>query len=506
MASSGVSHDLFDGWLLDEPEVVPAKSRRRATPKTTEVGKVAPSRIERKPKAQAMMGADDVLQVDESAMALWQRCLVELSYQIAESELKQWLEPLKPQIAGDTLTLYAINQVFLRRCAKYVPIIEQVLAQYGDGVHRVALKKEILKSTPIAPVVAKRPSSISLEGDAIKDSYVFENFVKGKSNTLAYNACLEMAKQAGQKGGNSLFFIYGASGLGKTHLMHAVAHRYQKAGLEYCYFTKDGFFRAMTGAMVKKGEAGNLLKRISKADLLIIDDVHLINNQSGPQVSQTLITLCDEFTQGNKRLILASNKPPSLMENFEERFLSRFSGGLTLPIEPPDIETRVQILQKKAHMLGVELPKDCALFIAQNIPSDVRSLEGALNQVVASTQLYGQQINLELAKVALKDRIESKARAVNAENIRSVVSEYYGVSLKDLMSKKRARPIARPRQMAMALIRELTQDSFPEIGQGFGGRDHTTVIHACEAIAKLRQSDADIEKDYQALMATLKFS
>ena len=194
------------------------------------------------------------------------------------------------------------------------------------------------------------------------------------------------------------------------------------------------------------------------------------------------------------------------MEKFDEHFLSRFDSGLSVAIEPPDIELRMQILQKKATGLGMDIPKECALFISQNVPSDVRRLEGALAQVHAMASLTGQEVDLPLVKKALKDRIEARVRATSAENIRDVVAEYYSVSVKDMMGKKRSREIVRPRQMAMALIRELTRDSFPEIGQVFGGRDHSTVMHACEKVQELRQSDASVEKDYQALMATLEFN
>ena len=194
------------------------------------------------------------------------------------------------------------------------------------------------------------------------------------------------------------------------------------------------------------------------------------------------------------------------MQDFDTRFLSRFEGGLSLAIESPDIEMRMQILQKKASLLGMELPKDCAIFMAQNMPPEFRRLEGALNQVRANALLVGGEVTLSLVRYAIKDRIEARARAVNAENIRDLVTENYGVSVKDLIGKKRARNIARPRQMAMALVRELTQDSFPEIGQVFGGRDHTTVIHACEKISELRAVESSVEKDYQALLATLEFA
>ncbi len=468
---------------------------------------------------EGLIGTDSSLVVVQSqplqsfdALQLWQFCLDELKKGISDSEFHQWLKPLKPSIEGHVLVLTAINMSFIRKIKeRFLDDIQQILEVYTKGQILAELKTE-----KVAEKTTKKRPSFKLgvkieESNPIEERFTFENFVKGKSNALAYNACLELSKKIGQEKNSSidnhLVFIYGSSGLGKTHLMHAVAHRYQKAGLRYCYFTKDQFFKVTIDAMRGgDGRIDGLIKRICRADLLIVDDVHLINNKNGPKVSQLLMTLFGEFTKGDKCLILASDKPPAQMANFDGRFLSRFSSGLTAAIEPPDIETRMQILQKKASIMNMDLPKECALFIAQNIPPDVRRLEGALNQVQANAAIIGDKIDLRLVRHALKDRIEAKARAVNAENIKDVVAEYYGIAQKDLIGKKRTRTIARPRQMAMALIRELTQDSFPEIGQVFGGRDHTTVMHACEKISQLCQTDPNIQKDYQSLMATLEFA
>lgn len=452
----------------------------------------------------------------DDGLALWQICLDTLRLEVSEIEFNQWLRPLKPKIVGQYLMLFAINPVFIRHIdAHYLQVINQVLLQHSGG--RFTAKVQVQSFAPKSDKQEHTPKIQARieESDAIDENYTFETFVKGKTNMLAYNTCYEIAKKARQKRGvgSNLVFIYGSSGLGKTHLMHAVAHRYQKAGLTYCYFTKDQFFRIAIASMRKTDAGGqntdnrseSLMKRIAKADLLMIDDVHMINEKNGPKVSQVLMTLFEMFTKGDKLLILASNLPPSQMEDFDSRFLSRFSGGISLPIEPPDMETRVQILNKKAGAMHIELPKDCTIFIAQNISTDVRLLEGALNQIRANTLVYNGEIDLMLVRQAIKDRIEARARAINAENIREVVAEYYGVSVKELSGKKRSREIVRPRQMAMALIRELTHDSFPEIGQVFGGRDHTTVMHACENIARLRVIDPVIDKDYQALMVTLEF-
>ncbi len=220
--------------------------------------------------------------------------------------------------------------------------------------------------------------------------------------------------------------------------------------------------------------------------------------------SNEFLTLFADFTSGDKQLILASDRHPSQMTEFDERFRSRFSWGLTVAVDPPEIDTRVQILQKKAASYGMVLPKECALFIAQNVVSNVRRLEGALNQVFANANLTGAQITLEMVQYALKDIVAMRVQAVNMDNIRKIVAEYYDVTVKDIMGRKRTRSIARPRQIAMALSRELTGDSFPEIGQSFGGRDHTTVMHACDKVNELRAADPAFDKDYKTLALMLQ--
>ncbi|WFF38673.1 chromosomal replication initiator protein DnaA [Moraxella nasibovis] len=453
---------------------------------------------------------------DEAAMTdtapsldFWQQCLKELSFEVSEADFLRWLSPLKPSIEGGVLVLSAINQYFINRInEEYIELIERLVQKHAPAsVQGVRLAVAQVPETPIKSDKPTKKSKVGTqieESEQIEEHYTFDAFVKGKSNAFAYNACYDLGKKAG----DSLYplvFLYGSSGLGKTHLMHAVAHRYQKAGLKFCCLTKDHFFRITKDAF-RDQKVDQLVKKICKADLLIIDDIHLINAKNAPKVADVLLTIFSEFSKNKKhRIILASDRQPTQLNNFDERFKSRFSGGLNLLIEPPDIDMRVQILEKKASVLNMELPKECALFIAQNVAPDVRRLEGALNQVHANHAMSGEPVTLSLVRHAIKDHVEARARAVNADNIRDLVAQYYGVSAKDLMGKKRARNIARPRQMAMALIRELTQDSFPEIGQFFGGRDHTTVMHACKAIEELRAEDIKVEKAYQALKATLEF-
>lgn len=440
----------------------------------------------------------------------WQECLKELSFEVSEADFLRWLSPLEASVDGDVLVLSAINQYFITHIKdNYIDKIELLVKKHApagiEGVRLETPKVVDVKPKSEKTVTKKAKSNTQIEeSEQLEDNYTFDAFVKGKSNAFAYNACYDL----GKKGGDSaypLVFLYGSSGLGKTHLMHAVAHRYQKAGLRFCYMTKDHFFRITKDAF-RDRKVDQLVKKICKADLLIIDDIHLIDGKRAPHISDLLLTIFSDFSKNKKnRIILASDRQPAQLNNFDERFKSRFSSGLNVLIEPPDIDMRVQILEKKASVLGMDLPKECALFIAQNVAPDVRRLEGALNQVHANFVMSGEPVTLSLVRHAIKDHIEARARAVNADNIRDLVAQYYGISAKDLMGKKRARNIARPRQMAMALIRELTQDSFPEIGQFFGGRDHTTVMHACKAIEELRATDVKVDKAYQALKATLEF-
>lgn len=455
----------------------------------------------------------------------WESCLQVLQQSVEPTEFQRWLSPLTVQIEGEetaqTLYLGAINSFFVKHIERhFLTQIEQLAAKLSDGrVQSVQLRvvnsadgheasstqSELSDSSKLLRSYKSQSvrGGILPESDAINPLYTFDSFVRGKSNTVAYNTCFELAKKNNQSA-NSALFIHGYSGLGKTHLMHSVANRYQKSGKTVCYFTSDGFMRKVGRAFLDNSIIG-FHKKINKADLLIIDDVHLVPSNRKPKMAQVMLSLYSEFVQQGKRVILASDKPPTQMEGFELRFLSRFSEGLTITIDPPEMDTRVQILEKKAEKLAMALPKECAIFIAQNIPPDVRRLEGALNQIHATARVTGEVIDITLVRTVLKPHITPKARAANSERIKTAVAEYYGIALKDLLGKRRLRALVRPRQLAMALTREYTQDSLIDIGAAFGGRDHTTVIHACEQVAVLRETDAEFDKDYQALAATLAF-
>lgn len=330
--------------------------------------------------------------------------------------------------------------------------------------------------------------------------FTFEQFVSGKSNQIAYSVCKEVAQNLGNAKHNPLF-LYGATGLGKTHLMQAVAHEITKQGKTFYYFTSDKFVNQLVNAL-QHYKIDEFKAKIKKADLLIIDDIHVIAGK--PKTSVEFLNIFNDFISKNKQIILASNRHPTALTEFDEHIKSRFSVGLSIELEPPEIDTRIQILQKKSKLLGIVLPKECALFIAQHVVANVRELEGALNKVVTISRLSSEPIYLDLVQKALKDVIAIRVQAISMDNIRKVVAEYYEVSVKDLMSKKRARHIARPRQVAMALAREFTNNSYPEIGQSFGGRDHTTVMHACDKVKELCVIDPVFDKDYQSLRMMLQ--
>ncbi|WP_201528456.1 chromosomal replication initiator protein DnaA [Psychrobacter frigidicola] len=485
---------------------------------------------------------------------LWDKCLEDLRYSVKDNVFTMWLRPLSTHQEGQTLIVRAPNDYFVSYIKKnHLNDIEQLVAKHSQGsieavvvqvdnashntpnhetaegetqtsgalFGRALFTEESDSRSPPLTSQGSQSSSTSANNTSVNNDaqqaaladaadakslsylnpdFTFETFVTGKSNNLAYKACYELSKPQSKNRHNPLF-IYGSSGLGKTHLMHSVANRYLKNNRSFYYFTSERFINQLVYSL-RNNKIEDFKKKIKKVDLLIVDDIHVLAGKT--KSSNEFLTLFADFTSGDKQLILASDRHPSQMTEFDERFRSRFSWGLTVAVEPPEIDTRVQILQKKAAWFGMMLPKDCALFIAQNVVSNVRRLEGALNQVFANANLTGAPITLEMVQYALKDIVAMRVQAVNMDNIRKVVAEYYDVSVKDIMGRKRTRSIARPRQIAMALSRELTGDSFPNIGQSFGGRDHTTVMHACDKVAQLRAADPAFDKDYKSLAMMLQ--
>ena len=443
--------------------------------------------------------------------SVWQRCVEELKYLVPDNIFTMWIRPLSAYQQEDILYLTVPNQYFATYIEKnYLAQIESLVAQFS--IEAPLTVKVTIDKAPDMPVrqveaaSAMTESAVTTETNKrnplqnLDSSLTFDQFVTGKNNQLAYSICKETAANLGAAKNNPLF-LYGATGLGKTHLMQAVAHEIVKQNKSFYYFTSDKFVNKLVSA-IQHNQVDEFKQKIKQADLLIIDDIHVIAGKT--KSSAEFLQLFNDFLRKNKQIILASNRHPSTLSEFDEQTKSRFAWGLSVAIEPPELETRVQILQKKAKVKNVELPKDCAIFIAQHVVANVRELEGALNKVLAMARLLNQPVHLEMVQIALKDVIAMRVQAVSMDNIRKVVAEFYDISVKDLMGKKRTRHIARPRQMAMALARELTNNSFIEIGQSFGGRDHTTVMHACDKVQELCATDSMFDKDYRSLRLMLQ--
>ena len=354
------------------------------------------------------------------------------------------------------------------------------------------------------PVRAEQ-RTVQVEGALKHTSYLnrtftFENFVEGKSNQLARAAAWQVADNP--KHGYNPLFLYGGVGLGKTHLMHAVGNHLLKKNpnAKVVYLHSERFVADMVKAL--QLNAINEFKRFYRSvDALLIDDIQFFARKERSQ--EEFFHTFNALLEGGQQVILTSDRYPKEIEGLEERLKSRFGWGLTVAVEPPELETRVAILMKKADQAKVELPHDAAFFIAQRIRSNVRELEGALKRVIAHSHFMGRDITIELIRESLKDLLALQDKLVSVDNIQRTVAEYYKIKISDLLSKRRSRSVARPRQVAMALSKELTNHSLPEIGDVFGGRDHTTVLHACRKINELKESDADIREDYKNLLRTL---
>ena len=444
------------------------------------------------------------------ADALWLKCVDELKYQVPDNIFTMWIRPLSASMHDNTMVVNVPNQYFASYVEKnHLNQIQTILHQLEPTLP-IHVQIQIDKGNAITDAVGTQEfgeQKVTLVKNEqqrsfqyIDPHFTFDQFVTAKSNQIAYSICRETANNLGQSKNNPLF-IYGATGLGKTHLMQAIAHEILKQGKSFYYFTSDKFVNQLVNSL-RKQKIDEFKDKIKKADLLIIDDIHVIAGKQ--KSSEQFLLLLNDFMSKNKQVILASDKHPSALTDFDERLKSRLAWGVAVALEPPELETRIQILKKKSKAQEVILPKECAIFIAQHIIANVRELEGALNKVLAISRLLNQPIHLELVQMALKDLIAIRVQAVSMDNIRKVVAEFYDISVKDLMGKKRLRHIARPRQVAMSLARELTNNSFTEIGQSFGGRDHTTVMHACEKVQQLCGSDLMFDKDYRSLKLMLQ--
>ena len=361
--------------------------------------------------------------------------------------------------------------------------------QYGNRTSRPSMQPKVI---PI-PEAMKHKSNIN-------PTYQFDNFVEGKSNQLARAAATQVANNPG--GSYNPLFIYGGTGLGKTHLLHAVGNGIvaNNGDAKIVYMHSERFVQDMVKAL--QNNAIEDFKRFYRSvDALLIDDIQFFANKERSQ--EEFFHTFNALLEGNQQIILTSDRYPKEIDGVEDRLKSRFGWGLTIAIEPPELETRVAILMRKAAENRIHLPNEVAFFIAKRLRSNVRELEGALNRVIANANFTGRPITIDFVREALRDLLALQEKLVTVDNIQKTVADYYKIKVADILSKRRSRSVARPRQVAMALAKELTNHSLPELGNAFGGRDHTTVLHACRKIQQLREESHDIKEDYKNLIRTL---
>jgi len=445
--------------------------------------------------------------------ALWNRCLLMLQAEMPEQQFNTWVRPLQAITEGDGLRLFAPNRFVLEWVSDHVvPRLKDFLVRTQEGskpsnpsVHvEVGSRPNAVQSETKSPnVVASgslTKSMFAVLGGKLNPAFTFENFVEGKSNQLARAAAQQVAENPG-KAYNPLF-IYGGVGLGKTHLMHAVGNtiKARNGNARIAYVHSERFVGDMVKAL-QHNSINEFKAAYRTLDALLIDDIQFFAGKDRSQ--EEFFHTFNALFEAQQQIILTCDRYPKEVEGLEERLKSRFGWGLTVAVEPPELETSVAILMSKAALVSVALPEDVAFFMAKRIRSNVRELEGALRRVIANAQFTGRPISLDFAKDTLRDLLALQDRLVTIENIQKTIAEYYKIRIGDLLSKRRSRSIARPRQIAMALAKELTSHSLPEIGDAFGGRDHTTVMHACKVIKGLRESDTRCREEYQNLLRTL---
>jgi chromosomal replication initiator protein len=424
----------------------------------------------------------------------WNKITNALEKSISEEEFNTWIKPLSVEINNKTLAISAPNDFIINYVEEnYLNILDAAI-QKSDESLAIEFKK-LDKSTFVDKLEGGSPLRPNLVG-----AFTFNSFVEGKSNHMALAAARQVAQNP--RGDYNPLFIYGGVGLGKTHLMHAVGNEILKndPNKRIVYVHSEKFVADMVKAL-QLGAMSEFKAFYRNADALLIDDIQFFagKEQSQEEFFHTFNALLDR----NHQMILTCDKYPKEIDGLEERLKSRLGWGLPVIIEPPELETRAAVLLKKAESLGVHLPNDCAFYIAQRIRSNIRELEGALKRVSANSKFSNKQIDIPFVKESLKDLFVISAKMVSIDNIQKTVAEYYNIKLSDLLSKRRSRSITRPRQLAMALTKELTNHSLPEIGESFNGRDHTTVLHACSKIKELRKELPSLEEDYRNLTRTL---
>ena len=425
-----------------------------------------------------------------STINIFNKGVQELQKQLNSTEFNSWIKPLEFDLKENNFNIYAPNSFvedFFRE--KYLPVITSFLENH------IGRNKFILNVS----VNEDEPKTLNTTG--LNNNYTFDTFVEGKSNQVALAAAKQVAEQAANTEYNPLF-LYGGVGLGKTHLMHSIGNSLlqERPNAKICYVHSERFVSDMVKAL-QLGAINEFKKFYRNLNALLIDDIQFFAGKE--QSQEELFHTFNSLIEAGNLMIFSCDRYPKEIEGLEERLKSRFGWGLSVVIDPPALETRAAILLKKAEDMNLNLPDDCAFFIAQQVKSNVRELEGALKRVAANAKFAKTEIDINLIKDSLRDVLAIQAKMVTIPNIQRVVADYYNIKMSDLLSKRRNRSITRPRQIAMALSKELTNHSLPEIGEAFGGRDHTTVMHACEKTKELKLSNLEIDEDYRKLRRSL---
>ena len=450
----------------------------------------------------------------------WQSCISDFQQELSLHQFNTWIKPLRFEQEGDSFTLIAPNRHVLQWAKERVltrveqsgekffarPIyLELALEEAGGGITPAINDNDFTPAIEQASgqhsIIVKQNGSIKSIPHRINPAFTFASFVGGKANQLARAAALQVGQNPGQA--YNPLFIYGTTGLGKTHLVQAIGNQLleQNSRANIRYIHAEQFVTDVVKAYQHK--AFDSFKRsYHTLDLLLIDDIQFFGGKSRTQ--EEFFYAFNALIEGGKQVVITSDRFPKEISNIEDRLISRFGWGLTVSVEPPELEMRVAILLKKAETEGIILNEEVAFFIAKHIRSNVRELEGGLKRVLAFSRFNNISVSISSAKEALKDLLAVLNRQISIDNIQKTVADYYKIKVSEMYSKKRVRSLARPRQMAMALAKELTPMSLPEIGESFGGRDHTTVLHACRKIVALIDADQAIARDHALLMQILR--
>lgn len=434
----------------------------------------------------------------------WRECLSVLEGEVTSHEFSTCILPLQAGMVGNALQLLAPNKYIKELVTKHhLSRMRELLSLRGIKEMELHVGSNGCTHTQNASQLG---SSFVVKGNLhplwpLDKSFTFDTFVRGASNEVAFAAATHAAEHVGGTSYNPLL-LYGGSGLGKTHLMHAVGNAITESHphLKVAYMYSQRFMEDIVRA-IQESAMLTLSESYGQVDVLLMDDVQFLS--SGEKVQEEFFHVFNKLLEQGGQIVLTCDRYPTEIERLEKRLMSRFVSGISTAVEPPDQETRTAILMKKAELEGMDLPSNVAYFIAKSIRSNVRELEGALRRVMVNASVAGKPVTVEQAQESLRDLIVIQDRQVSIDNIQKVVANYCKIRATDLLAKTRSRSIARPRQMAMSLARELTSHSLPEIGEAFGGRDHSTVIHACRKVEELRESDREVREDYNNLLRTL---